>query len=419
MSEVRDVDAPAGEERFALSMGEFIAITALLMAVTALTVDIMLVVLPDIASDFSLVEQNHQQFVITVYMGAFAFGHIFAGPLSDHMGRRPVLLMGLAIYILGSALAVLADSFALLLAARAIQGFGAAGPRVVAVAVVRDRFVGREMSRVMSFVMTVFIVLPILAPAMGSLIAMLGSWPPIFGFLFIYGCVLAIWVYLRLPETHPRTGPHAAPSVSTRDAVATIVRSRQTVGYMFAVGFVFGILLTYISMSQQLFADVYGVVEWFPAVFASVAGGMIIATFVNARLVRSMGMRRLSHFAVLATIVVCAAVCAFVLMGGHIPLIPLVGFLSLCFFLIGLVLPNFNSLAMEELGAVAGTGSSFVGFMMTGAGALLGGIVGQFYDGTLRPLVIGFLAYSIMCLIAVAITERGRLMQPSPGESRN
>lgn len=393
---------------------EFVALMAVLMALTALSVDVMLVVLPAIATDFALPDQNQQQYVVTVYLGAFAFGHIFVGPLSDRIGRKPALIAGLAVYVAGSVLATFAESFAILLAARAIQGFGAAGPRVIAVAVVRDRFVGRAMSQVMSFIMTVFIILPTVAPTIGLAIAALGSWPPIFAFLVLVGLTLAAWVVLRLPETNPRHGPHALPPVALGEAVVTIWRSSQTVGYMLALGFVFGCLMGYVATSQQLFADVYGIVDWFPAVFASVAGGMVVASIVNARLVPTVGMRRLSHGAVLAMLALSGGASALLAVVPVFPVWLLVGFLSTGFFLIGLILPNFNAIAMEPLGRIAGTGSSFVGFVMTGLGALLGGILGQLYDGTGRPLVLGYFVYSAMVLAIVLATERGRLLQPVP-----
>lgn len=406
--------ASPGPSALGIPMAEFITIMAVLMALTALSVDVMLVVLPDIAADFTLTDRNQQQFVITVYLVAFASGHLFAGPLSDRFGRKPAILGGLAVYAVGSVIALAADSFAMLLAARVVQGLGAAGPRVVAIAVIRDRFVGRAMSRVMSFVMTVFIILPVIAPAIGSAIAAFGSWQPIFLFLFAFGTGVAIWVALRLPETNP---PNCGRSeVTLRGAIGMIVSSRQTMGYVLALGFVFGCLMGYIASSQQLFADVYGVVAWFPAVFASVAGGMVVSTLVNAKLVYEVGMRRLSHSAVIAFLALSLCLVAASAIAGTLPLSALIVALSLAFFLIGLILPNFNALAMEPLGRAAGTGSSFVGFVMTGAGALLGGLVGQLYDGTVRPLLLGYLAYSATVLFIVVMTERGRLF--GTGDSR-
>jgi len=404
----------AAPGEFRLPMIEFVTLMAFLMALTALSVDIMLPVLPAIVADYGLDDVNKQQFMVTTYLGAFAFGHIFAGPLSDRLGRKPALLGGLVIYLAGTVLAVVAESYAILLAARAIQGFGAAGPRVVAIAVVRDRFVGRGMSQVMSFVMTVFIMLPIIAPALGAVIAALGSWRFLFVFLLAFAVATFLWVALRLPETNPRTGPLASPPVPLWTAVRTIWGNGQTMGYMLALGFVFGCLMTYISTTQQVFADIYGIVDWFPLAFASVAAMMIVSSVTNSRLVRRIGMRRLSHAAALALVALSAAGFAGELVTGRLPLAAVMAFFSISFFFIGLILPNFNALAMEPLGRIAGTGSSFVGFVMTGLGALLGGTVGQFYDGTLGPLLAGFLVYSTIVVLIVFRTERGRLMEPAP-----
>ncbi|MBJ3775810.1 multidrug effflux MFS transporter [Acuticoccus mangrovi] len=403
-----------GPPPLGMPMGEFVALMAILMALTALSTDIMLGVLPDIAADFSLEGANEQQFMITVYMIAFAVGHVFVGPLSDRLGRKPVLIGGLLVYAVGSVIAILAHSYTLLLVARAIQGFGASAPRVVAVAVVRDRFVGRAMSQVMSFVMTVFIMLPVIAPALGSIIAASGSWHPIFTFLLVVAIATTAWVMLRLPETNPVSGEGARAPVGLRLALETIVESRQTMGYMLALGFVFGCLVTYITSTQQLFADVYGIVRWFPAVFASVAGGMMVATLVNARLVRHAGMRRLSHGGLIALVVVSVVMNVVGLaLDGPLPIWLLVAYLATCFFLAGLVMPNFNAIAMEPLGRIAGTGSAFIGFVMTGIGAILGGAVGQLYDGTPQPLLLGFLVYSTVSLTVVMVTERGRLLEPA------
>ncbi|MEM6847819.1 MAG: multidrug effflux MFS transporter [Pseudomonadota bacterium] len=395
---------------FALSMREFVAMMAVLMACTALTVDIMLPSLPDIVADFGLSDPNQQQYMVTTYVAAFAAGHIFAGPLADRYGRRPIILGGLVIYSVAALVAAVADSYAMLLAARALQGLGAAGPRVVAVAVVRDRFVGRTMSQVMSFVLTVFIMLPVVAPTIGSVIAWVSDWRWVFGFLFVFGGATFAWVALRLPETHPRSGVGSSPPVAMGVAVRAIFAERASVGYMIALGFLMGCLLAYVASSQQLFADIYGIVRWFPAVFAIVAGGMVVSSIVNASLVQRLGMRVISHtaavtFVVLSLVgVVGAALFA-------VPVWLLVVHLTVAFFLIGIMLPNFNAIAMEPLGRIAGTGASFVGFVMTALGAVLGGIVGQFFDGTIMPLAYGYCLYSVVILTVILLTERGFLFK--------
>ncbi|ORE95713.1 Bcr/CflA subfamily drug resistance transporter [Stappia sp. 22II-S9-Z10] len=394
-------------------IAEFVGMMAMSMAITALSVDIMLVALPDIAATFALHDANTQQFVVTVYMAAFATGHLVVGPLSDRIGRKPVLIGGFLVYAAGTVVAIVADSFTMLLLARVIQGLGASGPRVVAVAVVRDRYVGRAMSQIMSIVMMVFIVLPVIAPSLGSLLVMLGSWRPIFMFLLAFSLLVMAWIGLRLPETNPRTGAGVTP-VPLGLAVMTILRSRETIGYTLSLGFIFGCLLTYIASAQQIFQDIYGIVTWFPAIFASVAGTMVLASLTNSLLVERVGMRRLSHGALISlvgTILIINVVHALV---GVVPVALFVAFLAVCFYLVGIMLPNFNSMAMEPLGRIAGTGSSFVGFAMTGIGALLGGIVGQLYDGTAHPLFIGYAVYSVVSLLIVWVTERGKLMHATP-----
>lgn len=396
------------------SVAEFVGMMAMSMALTALSVDIMLTVLPEIAAEYALNDPNTQQFVITAYMAAFAAGHLVVGPLSDRVGRKPVLIGGFLVYAAGTVLAIVAHSFEVLLAARIIQGLGAAGPRVVAVAVVRDRFVGRGMSQIMSIVMMVFIMLPVIAPALGSLITTMGSWHLIFVVLLVFALAVLGWVSMRLEETNPRSGPNVAPAVGIGEALRTIVQSRQTVGYTLSLGFVFGCLLTYIASAQQIFADIYGVVDWFPAIFASGAGSMVLSSLFNSRMVETVGMRRLSHGAMVCFVVLVVAANMVHPIVGEFPLPVLVVFLMLTFFLVGVMMPNFNALAMEPLGRIAGTGSSFVGFAMTGAGAFLGGAMGQLYDGTSRPLVMGYGLYAVCALLLVLFTERGRLMQPSP-----
>ncbi len=406
--------ARTGEDRFGLSFVEFVAIVSLSMAVTALSIDIMLVALPDIASAYALEDANDRQFVLTAYLVSYALGHLVAGPVSDRIGRRPVLIAGLALYVVASLAAAVADSFALLLAARVVQGLGGAAPRVVAMAVVRDRFSGRRMARVMSFVMTLFIMVPVVAPAIGSLIMLAAPWRAIFVFLAIVGMALATWVALRLPETNTAERRAREGRTTLGAAVRVILSNRQTVGYTIAIGFVFACIMAYIATAQQLFADEFGVTETLPAFFALVAGCQAGAAFLNANLVERLGMRRLSHVAMLAAFAASAIVVAVMAAGIEVGLWPALLYKAFLFFTIGLSLPNFNAIAMEPLGRVAGTGSSVIGFYMSGVGALLGSLVGQLYDGTFLSVAAGFLLFTIGTLLAVFLTEGGRLFAPAP-----
>ena len=397
-------------ERLGLSFWEFVAIVAFAMSITALSVDIMLVALPDIGTALSVVDDNDRQHIVLSYMLGFAAGHLIVGPASDRFGRKPVLLIGLAVYAVAAAAATFAGDFTTMLVARVVQGLGGSAPRVVAVAVVRDRFEGRAMARVMSFVMMLFILVPVVAPSIGSLVLMVGSWRWIFAFLLVCAVALAIWIARRLPETHP-----AAPGgPGVLEAFSLIFRSRVTVGYTIAVGFIFGVILSYIASAQQLFADVYGIVDAFPLYFASVSLMMVVAALSNANLVRTLGMRRLSHGALIGLCATTLTALVPQLVGVSIGLVAALATLSAIFFFIGLILPNANALAMEPIGRVAGTGSSIIGFYMTGAGAALGGAVAQAFDGTLLPFSIGAAALSAAALVTVVLTEPRLFMRPAP-----
>ncbi|HYC04259.1 MAG TPA: multidrug effflux MFS transporter [Azospirillaceae bacterium] len=396
--------------RFALGIGEFVTLIALLMAIPALGIDIMLPVLPDIAASYQVASANDRQLVVTAFMLGFAVGQPFYGPLSDRFGRKPIMVVGLLIFALGAAGAVIAPSFEALLAARALQGVGAAAMRVITLTVVRDRFAGREMARIMSFIILVFIMVPMLAPSLGTLVARVGGWPWIFGFLLVAGLAALTWMLVRLPETQAPEDRMPLSPAAIGGAVAFVVTNREAMGYTVAGGFMFGGIMSYVGSSQQIFVDVYGLGDLFPIVFGGIAGVMAVATLLNARLVGRLGMRRVSHAALLVFLAACGAMA----LAGFPPAPPLpvlLGFLGLAFFCNTLMMPNFNAIAMQPVGHIAGTASSFMGFYGTAAGAGVGWLIGQAFDGTLRPLVIGYTVLGLLTLATVLVTERGRLMR--------
>lgn len=387
---------------------EFIALIAAMMALTALSVDIMLPALGEIGRELQLPADNDRQLIITFYLLGFAAGQPFFGPLSDRFGRKPPLFAGLALFTAGSIAAGLASTPETMFAARALQGFGASGPRIIALAILRDRFAGRQMSRVMSFIIVIFVITPILAPALGQSIMQAGPWRMIFAVLVLSGAGVLFWLGFRLAETHPSSLRLPLCARRFAGALGSVLGTRQTVGYAVSFGFVFGVLMSYIVSAEQIFVDVYGLGEDFPIVFGAIASVMILASFTNARLVARAGMRRVSHLALLGLIALCGLMAAF----GYPerpPLALFCLFMTAVFFCFGLIAPNFNALAMEPMGHIAGTASSFIGFYTTGAGAIFGYLVGQSFNGTVRPLAIGFTLLAIGALIAVLITERGQL----------
>jgi DHA1 family bicyclomycin/chloramphenicol resistance-like MFS transporter len=388
--------------RLSLSPVEFIALIALMMALTAMSIDLMLPALPAIGAAMGVADANDRQIVIISYVIGFALGQLGYGRLSDKYGRKPVLMSGLALFIAGSLVASLSSTFHVLLGARVLQGLGAAAPRVIAIAIVRDLYVGRRMARVMSFAMTVFIIIPVLAPSIGQGLLELGTWRWSFDALLGIGLVTAAWTALRLPETREE-GAEGEP-LRLGAALKLALETPQTIGYALAAGFLFGCLMSYVSTAQQVFVDIFRLGDDFPLAFGAIASLMALASVTNANLVERLGMRRLSHTA-LTGFVVLSILFTGAAAAGVATLRFFVACMGALFFLFGLVAPNFNALAMEPQGHNAGLASSIIGFVTTGAGAVCGGVVGHLFNGTVLPLTLGFSCLSLAAFAAVLWVE--------------
>jgi DHA1 family bicyclomycin/chloramphenicol resistance-like MFS transporter len=393
---------------------EFVLLIALVMALGSMSIDNLLPAFEPIRTAFGVPDANEMQLILTAYMAGFAIMQIVWGPLSDVVGRRPVLMAGLALYTVGTLLAIFARSYEVLLLARIVQGFGGAATRVLAVTIVRDRFSGREMARVMSLTIMVFIIVPVFAPALGSLFLVLGGWRLIFVSMLALVLILATWFGLRMPETlHPAYRMPLSLRAVGR-GVAKTVSNRTAVGYATAMALSMASLMSYLNSTQQIFeTTIYGLGNLFVLVFGGVAICMGAASFANSRLVRRFGMRRLSHAGLLGFIAVTGTLAAVaVATGGRPPLAVLLPMLGAAHFLLSLTMPNFNAMAMEPLGDVAGTASSFIGAYTTLMGALGGLVVGQAFNGTIIPLAAGYLSFGLLALAAVLWTEEGRLFAP-------
>ncbi|MGE0750377.1 MAG: multidrug effflux MFS transporter [Variibacter sp.] len=386
-------------------------IVALMMGMTAYSVDNLLPAFDSLRAGFALADPNAPQLLVYGYMMAFALAQIAYGPISDMVGRRPVLIGGMAIYMAGCVLAIVAPSFSMLMVSRVIQGIGSAAARVLAVAIVRDRFEGREMARVMSLAMMVFLIVPIFAPALGSGLLMVGPWPLIFVSMFAVALTLSLWFGRRMPETlHPEFRfPFSAQKIAS--AVALTATTREALGYSTGVGLMMGCVLGYVGSAQQILeTTVYGLGSSFSLYFALVAATMAVGSLLNSRVVRRFGMRRLSHGAIIGfTAIAGVLVVVALAYGGRPPLALFIGLVAAAMFLFALTVPNFNTMAMEPLGAVAGTAAAFIGAYTTLLGALCGLAVGQSFNGTVVPLAAGYFILSALCLLVVLWTERGRL----------
>lgn len=395
-----------------LGFKEFVALVAALMGANAICIDIMLPALPAIGDAVGIPTENDRQWILTAYMLGFGMSQIVYGPLSDRFGRKPVLFIGLAIYTLFGALATFAFSFESLMIARVGQGVGAAATRVLAVSIVRDRFAGRQMARVMSLVFIVFLTIPVIAPSIGQLILFVAPWRWIFGLLAVFGGVLMIWAFLRLPETqHPEdVRPISLPAIG--NAFRLTLTTRAAVGYMLAMTFVFGALLGFINSAQQVFADTFKAPLLFPPVFAATAIALAVASLINSRIVEKLGMRVVSHGAVLGFIFF-AVIHLLVSWLGYETIWTFAVLQGGMMFAFGLMGSNFGALAMEPMGHVAGTASSVQGFCSTTGAALLGFAIGQQFDGTTVPMTMGFVLCGLASLVTILITEKGRILRPS------
>ena len=399
--------APAVSAPAATGFGEFVALMASLTALVALSIDMVLPSLPAIGASLGVARANDNQLVVSLLFLGFGIGQFFYGPFSDTAGRKPAAFLGLLVFTAGCSLALLSQTFPMMLAGRLLQGIGVAGPRTITIALIRDRFEGREMARVMSLVTAVFILVPIIAPALGQALLGMFGWRSIFVVYLVMGLITSIWFGLRQEETlpAPRRIPFSVARVAS--AVRQVVTSRVAVGYTVAAGFVFGAFLGYLTSAQQILQEEYALGARFPLYFSMLAVAIGGASLANARLVLRYGMRPLSRLALWGILALSIAFTIFsVVAGGHPPLAMLMAYLMASFFGIGLLFGNLTTMAMQPLGAIAGTGSAVVGATSMLISLTLGTVIGQIYDGTVLPLVGGFAVLSLCSLAAAWWAER-------------
>ncbi|NLS05156.1 multidrug effflux MFS transporter [Rhizobium sp. P32RR-XVIII] len=392
---------------------EFIALAAFLMATNSLAIDIMLPALQQIGANLGVESENHRQFVVSAYLLGFGGAQLLFGPLSDRFGRRLPLLIGLVIYIASAIGIAFIPSFAGLLALRLIQGIGSAATRVITISIVRDIYGGRQMAEVMSLIMMVFMIVPVIAPGSGQVIMLFASWHMIFVFIAALAAMIGVWAYLRLPETLDPRNVRPFTARSVLGGFKLVLTNRIALCYTLATTFIFGSLFGFINSAQQIYVGIYDLGVYFPFAFAGVAAFMSISSFLNSRFVGKFGMRRLSHASLLGFLTVNTIwMIVQVSSSEPMPFFLFITFFGLAMFHFGWIGSNFNSLAMEPLGHVAGTASSVLGFMSTVGGAIIGAGIGQAYDGTALPMVAGYFTVSIIGLVFVLIAEKGLLFQP-------
>ncbi len=388
---------------------EFIVLVALLTAMVAMSIDAMLPALGDIARDLGAKSPNDRQLVLTVFFAGMTIGTLVYGPVSDSFGRKPTIFGGLAIYGVGALLCLFAASFPMLLWGRALQGLGAAGPRVVSLAMVRDGSSGAAMARVMSFVMSVFMLVPILAPSIGQAVLLAAGWRWIFVGLLAMASIAAIWLALRQAETLPSERRLPLSPKSIWQGTVEVVTTPVTFGYTLAVGAISGSFITYLATSQQIFADQYGQGKLFAVWFGVLAVGIALAIMLNAKLVMRHGMRALSKWALRASLILTLGFLALsAIFGGHPPLWTLGAWLFANFFCIGTLFGNYSAIAMEPMGRIAGIAAAVTGSLSLAVALGLGTAIGLLYDGTVIPLVAGFAFCGLAAFLLSEWAERRR-----------
>ncbi len=392
-----------------MSQTEFVALMALMISLVALSIDSMLPALHAIGADLNAPSDNDRQLVVSALFIGLAAAQMLFGPVSDTIGRKPTIYLGVGVFGLGCLISIFATDFTQMLIGRLLQGVGVAAPRVVTVAIIRDRYEGDAMAKIMSLIMSVFILVPVLAPTLGQGILLLSDWRMIFVALLALGLSALVWFGLRQAETLPpeRRRPFSAKPLLT--AVVSIVGHRRSAGYTVAAGLVFGAFIGYLNSSQQILQEQFGLGKLFPLYFGILAVSIGAASFLNSRLVMRFGMHKLARIALNSLLVLSIGFFALaLLLDGHPPLWAFMAYMLPAFFAIGILFGNFNAMAMSPFGHIAGMAAAVVGAATTFISLLLGMAIGRFYDGTVMPLTIGFLGLSLAAVGVMGWADKDR-----------
>lgn len=379
---------------------EFIALFALMMSLTALSMDAMLPAFPLIAESLAIVDYQQTQWIVSAMILGMVFGEIIFGPLSDAIGRKKSILIGISIYILGAVVALLASSIEVFLLGRMIQGLGVAGPKIASRALVRDLYKGADMARIMSFVMMVFMLVPLLAPAIGQLVIQVADWHWIFALLIMQAAMAGGWLLFRQPETLAPQNRIPLNRKRLMTDVRIIVGRRDVMAFTVLLGCIFAGLLLHISTAQSIFQDVYQTGNRFPLFFAMLAIGSSIISFSNGKIVQRVGMLPCVSFALSVLLLAsCVLLIVSLFFDGVPPFALFMGLGMVMFACLGMIFGNVNAMAMEPLGKMAGLGASLISSLSSLIAIVLSTLVGQFYNFTAVPLASGFVLFSFIALV--------------------
>ncbi|MBT8321638.1 MAG: multidrug effflux MFS transporter [Eudoraea sp.] len=382
------------------SQFEFVALMAALMSIVALALDALLPALEPIGETIQSRSTADNQLLITLFFLGLGVGPLFFGPISDSVGRKPVVYIGFAMFILSSVVCVFAQSVEVMVIGRILQGVSLSAPRTISIAMIRDIYSGDYMARIMSFVTVVFILVPVIAPALGKYILDQMGWQAIFHVQVGFSILVCWWFWKRQPETLP---PRRRSSFRGRIFVAgfkELLNYRQTVAFTFIWGFITGSFLVYLSTSQQIFEQQYGLPDSFPYLFAALAITIGAATLLNGTLVVRLGMLKLVTVSMILYVLTSLVYIVLYYNTGNPPVIVLMIFFAVQFFAVGFIFGNLRALAMEPLGHIAGIGAAITGFVATVMAVPISAFIGKFVLTSVLPMFVGFLVCGIIsCLI--------------------
>jgi DHA1 family bicyclomycin/chloramphenicol resistance-like MFS transporter len=382
-----------------ISHKEFVLLIAFLMSLTALSIDTMLPALDLIGNDLHVKHSNDAQLILSAIFVGIGVGMILYGPLSDSFGRKPALYLGLGIFIVGCFISLFASSLSTMLLGRFLQGFGAASPRVVNIALVRDKFSGKSMAQVMSFSMTLFIFVPAIAPYLGQKILLYFNWHAIFVMFIIFALVLLCWFALRMEETLVVEKRRAFNIQIIYEGAKETLTNKTVFGYTMMLSAILGSFVGFLSSAQQVFQDIYKLGDDFPMYFAMMALSLGLASFLNGKLVMRFGAKILATSALVMMVTFSSLflIQCYVYSGVPPFVVSLIYFMA-TFFTIGMLFGNLNAMSMEPLGHIAGIGSAVIGSFSTLLSAPIGIFIGQMYNQTVFPLVYAFLGVGVFSL---------------------
>lgn len=389
-----------------ISQSEFIAMMAMMVATVAFSIDSMLPAMPDIAAELTPDLPNRAQLILSSFLIGMGVGTLFAGPLSDAFGRKTVVNFGAALYILGAVLAWAAPSLELMIAARIMQGIGAAAPRIVSLAIVRDLYAGREMARIVSFIMIVFTIVPALAPMVGAGIIVLGGWRAIFIAFLIFALISGVWVNTRLSEPLPVAARRPFRLAAFREALREMVAIPMVRNSIYVQTLIFSVLFTSIALIQPTFDQIFDKGDDFALYFFVIGLFCATSSMVNAAFVMKHGMRAIISLSLSVTVTLTAIVLVIQMadLPQGITFWSFVLWQTAIFFQMGLTVGNLNALGMEPLGHIAGLAASVIGAVATIIASIVSTVIAQFFDGTTLPQI-----GSILILLAMTIPSLIRM----------